>query len=81
MGSLPSGSVEVVRVATPLVTVECPATVEPLVNVTVPVTLFGSVSVNVTELFTAETDWLEEVSVDVGLALDTVWVTVPVAEV
>jgi hypothetical protein len=79
MGSPPTGSEVVVVVATPLLRVDVPSTVEPLVNDTVPVTLLGRVSVNVTEAFT--TDGLtEEVSVDVGLALDTIWVTVPVAE-
>ena len=71
MRSLPSGSVEVVNVATPLVTVEVPSVVAPLVNVTVPVTLFASVSVRVTGL--PGSDGLgEEVSVDAGVALATV---------
>ena len=72
MISLPSGSVEVVSVATPLVTVEVPSVVAPLVNVTVPVTLFGSsVSVRVTGL--PGSDGLgEEVSVDATAALATV---------
>jgi hypothetical protein len=79
MGSLPIGSDEVVTVATPLATVPLPRTVDPLVNDTVPVTLLDRVSVKVTDAFT--TDGLaEEVSVEVGLALDTIWVTVPVAE-
>ena len=71
MRSLPRGSVEVVTVATPLVTVEVPSVVVPLVNVTVPVTLFGSVSVKVTEL--PGRDGLgEEVSAEVAFALATV---------
>jgi hypothetical protein len=49
------------------------------VNDTVPVTLLERLSVNVTEPFTTE-GLTEEVSVDVGLALDTICVTVPVAE-
>jgi hypothetical protein len=70
-GSLPSGSVEVVKVATPLVTVDVPSAVVPLVNVTVPVTLFASVSVRVTRL--PGSDGLgEDVSVDAGVALATV---------
>ena len=79
MGSPPTGSEAVVIVATPLVTVALPRAVEPLVNATVPVTLVGRVSVNVTDAFTIE-GLTEEVSVEVGLALDTIWVTVPVAE-
>ena len=79
MRSLPSGRVEVVKVATPLFTAEVPSVVEPLVNVTVPVTLFGNVSVNVTELPGSE-GLSEEVSVDVVVAFATVWVTVPTAE-
>ena len=71
MRSLPSGSVEVVRVATPLVTVEVPSVVVPVVNVTVPVTLLGSVSVRVTGL--PGSDGLgEETSVDAGVTLFTV---------
>ena len=68
---LPSGSVEVVRVAIPLFTGEVPSVVAPLVNVTVPVTFFGNVSVNVTELPGRE-GFSEEVSVDVGASLATV---------
>ena len=71
MRSLPSGSVEVIRVATPLVTEEVPNVVAPVLNVTVPVTLLGSVSVRVTGL--PGSDGLgEEVSVDAGVALATV---------
>ena len=72
MTSLPSGSAEVVSVATPLTTAEVPSVVPPFVNVTVPVTLFGSsVSVRVTGL--PGRDGLgEEVSVDVEVALPTV---------
>jgi hypothetical protein len=71
MRSLPSGSVEVIRVATPLLTGEVPSVVAPVLNITVPVTLFGSVSVRVTAL--PGSDGLgEEVSVDVGVALATV---------
>lgn len=79
MGSAPTGSDEVVRVATPLVTVALPRTVAPLVNETVPVTLLGKVSVNVTELFRMD-GFTDEVRVAGAFALDTVWVTVPVAE-
>ena len=70
MRSLPSGSVEVVKVATPLVTVEVPSVVVPLVNVTVPVTLFGNVSVRVTGLPGSD-ELGEEVSVDAAAALAT----------
>ena len=78
IGSLPNGSVEVVTVATPPVTVDVPSVVEPLVNVTVPVALLDSVSVNVTEA-PGRDGLTEDVSTDVGFALPTVWVTVPVA--
>jgi hypothetical protein len=80
MTSLPRGRVELVRVATPLVTVAVPSVVEPLVNVTVPVALVGSsVSVKVTAL--PGRDGLgEEVNVDATFAFDTVCVTVPTAE-
>jgi hypothetical protein len=75
----PTGSDEVATVAIPFVTVALPSTVAPLVNDTVPVTLLGRVSVKVTEPF--RTDGLtEEVRVPVELALATVCVTVPVAE-
>ena len=79
IGSAPTGSDEVARVATPFVTVALPRTVAPLVNDTVPVTLLGNVSVNVTELFRMD-GLTDEVSVAVALALATVWVTVPAAE-
>ena len=64
----------------PPVTDEVPRVVEPLVNVTVPVTLLGNVSVKVTEL-PGRDGLAEEVSVDEGLALPTVWVVVPTAVV
>lgn len=71
MTSLPSGSDEFVRVATPPVTVEVPRVVEPLVKITVPVALLGStVSVKVTAL--PGRDGLgDEVNVDVEFALAT----------
>ena len=78
IGSLPSGSVDVVAVATPLRTVEVPIVVEPLVKVTVPVTFVGNVSVKVTA-FPGNDGFNEDVKVDVGVALATVCVTVPVA--
>jgi len=72
MRSLPSGSVELVRVATPPATVEVPSVVEPLVNVTVPVASLGSsVSVKVTGL-PGRDGLVEEVSADVEFALPTV---------
>jgi hypothetical protein len=49
MGSLPSGSEEVVEVAAPAVRGEVPNTVLPLVNVTVPVALDGRAAVKVTD--------------------------------
>ena len=80
MASLPSGSVEVIRVAMPPVTVDVPRVVDPVVNVTVPVALFGNVSESVTGLPRSD-GFGEDVSVDVGVTLFTVWVVVPVAEV
>jgi hypothetical protein len=71
MGSLPAGSDEVVRVATPFVTVALPNTVDPLVKDTVPVTPVGSVSVNITALPTTD-GFSDEVSVDGAFALVTV---------
>ena len=76
--SLPPGSDEVVRVATPLTTLGLPSVEPPLVKVTVPVTLLGRVSVNVTAVFTGE-GLSEDVSVVVGVAFATFWVTFPVA--
>jgi hypothetical protein len=78
MGSLPTGSEDVVAVAAPPASADVPNTVAPLVNVTVPVTPDGRVAVKVT-------DWpvvdglVEEVKVRTGVALFTVWVVVPVA--
>ena len=71
MRLLPSGSVEVVVVATPLAMVDVPSSVEPLVNVTVPVTFVGSVSVKVTAL-PGEDGLAEEVNVPAVFALLTV---------
>jgi hypothetical protein len=80
MRLLPSGSVELVKVATPPLTGDVPNVVEPLVKVTVPVALLGTnVSVKVTELPGRE-GLTEEVNVDVVFALDTVCVVVPTAE-
>ena len=70
MASLPSGSVEVDKVATPFVTLEVPSVVVPLANVTVPVTLFGRVSVRTTGLPGSDVVG-EEVNVDAGVALAT----------
>ena len=78
IGSLPAGSAEVVKVATPFVTDALPSTVAPLVKDTAPVTPVGKVSVNITALPTDD-GFSEEVSVEGALALLTVWVTVPVA--
>src|SRR5258708_5686559 len=79
MGSLPSGSEDVVAVAIPPVSVDVPNAVLPLVNVTVPVTPLGSVAVKVTDWPGLE-GFAEVVTVMVGVALFTVWVSVPVAE-
>jgi hypothetical protein len=79
MGSLPPGSEDVVAVATPPVSVDVPKAVVPLVNVTVPVTPVGSVAVKVTDWPGVE-GFAEETRVTTGVALATVWVSVPVAE-
>jgi hypothetical protein len=71
MRSAPSGSVEVTKVAIPLVTAEVPSVVEPVVNVTVPVTLDGSVSVRVTGL-PGRDGFGEEPSVEEAFAFATV---------
>ena len=79
MRSPPRGSDEVVTVAIPFVIAPVPNRAEPLVNVTVPVTLPDSVSVKVTEAPGRE-GLTEEVRLEEGLALATVWVAVPTAE-
>ena len=78
MGSLPSGSDDVVAVATPPVRVDVPNVVAPLVNVTVPVTPAGSVAVKVTDWPGLE-GFAEETRVTTGVVLATTWVSVPVA--
>jgi hypothetical protein len=49
IGSLPTGSADVITVAAPPVSVDVPNVVATLVNVTVPVTPVGSVAVKVTD--------------------------------
>jgi hypothetical protein len=78
IASLPTGSDDVVSVATPLLTVAVPSAVPPLLNVTVPVTDDGNVSVNVTEVPKVE-GFRDDVSADVGDAFETVCAAVPVA--
>lgn len=73
IASLPTGRVEVVRVATPFVIVPLPIEVPLLVNATVPVTLLCSVAVNVTGRF-ACCGFADELSVMVGDAFVTVCV-------
>ena len=79
MRLFPRGSVEVVTVATPLATVEVPSAVDPLENVTVPVTFAERVSVKITAPLGTD-GFTEDVKVDVGLSLATVWVVLPTAE-
>ena len=74
----PTGSAEVVTLATPLVKVGEPKVVEPAVIVTVPVVFAGSVAVKVTACPAIE-GLTEDESVAVGDALLTVCVVVPVA--
>lgn len=80
MGSLPSGSVDVVTVAIPFTSVEVPSVVAPLVKVTVPAMDVAKVSVNVTEA-PGNDGLTDDVSVDAGEILATVCVVVPTAEV
>jgi hypothetical protein len=74
----PTGSVLVVTVATPFVTVPVPITVDPSENVTVPVAVVGSVAVKVTGCVAVE-GFDDEVSTTVGESLLTVCVACPVA--
>ena len=77
-GSLPTGRVEVVAVATPPDKVETPSDVAPLVNATVPVTPDGRVAVKVTDWPLVE-GFVDEVRVTTDVAFVTVWEVVPVA--
>ncbi len=70
MGSLPSGSEDVVAVAVPPVSVDVPNVAAPLVNVTVPVTPAGSVAVKVTDWPGVE-GFVEETRETVGVVLLT----------
>jgi hypothetical protein len=70
MGSLPTGSEDVVAVAVPPASVDVPKVVAPLVNVTVPVTPAGSVAVNVTDWPGVE-GLTEETRVTTGVVLAT----------
>jgi hypothetical protein len=74
----PALSVEVARVAVPLVIVPVPRTVEPSRKDTVPVTPAGTVAVKVTDWLKLE-GFTEDISKTVVVALLTVWVVVPVA--
>ena len=78
IGSPPTGSEDVVTVATPPVSVDVPRAVAPLANVTVPVTAAGRVAVKVTD-WAGVDGFVEEVKVTTGVALPTVWVVDPVA--
>ena len=49
IASVPTGNVDVAKVATPFVTVEVPRVIPPFAKVTVPVTFVGSVAVKVTD--------------------------------
>ena len=70
MGSPPTGSEDVVAVATPPVSVDVPNGVAPLVNVTVPVTPVGSVAVKVIDCPGVE-GFVEDVRETVGVVLLT----------
>jgi hypothetical protein len=74
----PALSVEVVKVAVPLLIVPVPIVVEPSRKVTEPVTPVATEAVNVTAWLTVD-GLSEDVSATVGVALPTVCVVVPVA--
>jgi hypothetical protein len=74
----PALSVEVAKVAVPLVMVPVPRVVEPSRKVTVPVTPAGTVAAKVTDWLTLD-GFTEDVSKTVVVALLTVCVVVPVA--
>jgi hypothetical protein len=78
MGSLPTGSEDVVVVATPPVSVDEPNTVAPLMNVTVPVAAAGSVAVKVTD-WPGVDGFTEETRATTGVVFATTWVSVAVA--
>jgi hypothetical protein len=80
MGSVPTGRIVVVIVTTPVVgfTVPLPSVVPPLVTVTVPVVPGGRVVVMVT--VPPNVLGPEVLTVTVGAALLTTWVSVPDAE-
>ena len=71
-------SVDVVKVAVPLLIVPVPRVVAPSRKVTVPVTPEGTVAVNVTAWLTLD-GFNEEVNETLVVALLTVCVVVPVA--
>lgn len=71
-------SVEVVKIAVPLLIVPVPRVVEPSRKITVPVVPVVKVAVKVTDWLTLD-GFSEDVSATVGVALVTVWVVVPVA--
>jgi hypothetical protein len=79
MGSVPTGSVDVVTVTVPVAgfTVPEPRVVLPLVTVTVPVVPTGNVTVMVTGF--PKVLGPEVVTVTVGVTLLTVWVNDAVA--
>lgn len=79
MGSLPTGSVDVVAVATPPANVDVPKAVAPLLNVTVPVTPDARVAVKVTD-WPALEGLADEVRLMAVATLLTVCVMVAVAE-
>jgi hypothetical protein len=74
----PALSVEVVKVAVPLLIVPVPRVVEPSKKVTVPVVTVGTDAVKVTDWLTEE-GFSDDVRRMVGVSLLTVCVVVPVA--
>lgn len=72
-------SVEVVKVAIPLLIVPVPRLVEPSKKVTVPVATVGTEAVKVTAWLTAD-GFSDDVRTMAGVSLLTLCVVVPVAE-
>jgi hypothetical protein len=74
----PALSVEVVKVAVPLLITPVPRVVEPSRKVTMPVTPVGAEDVKVTDWLTVD-GFSEDVRRMVGVSLLTICVVVPVA--
>jgi hypothetical protein len=74
----PTLSVEVVKVAVPLLIVPVPRVVEPSKKVTVPVVTVGTEAVKVTDWLTTD-GFSDDIRTMAGVSLLTLCVVVPVA--